>query len=92
MVTWPRYADQFYNEKLVVELLKVGVDVGSTDYASKLETRRVIGAEVIAEAIMRVMGDGEAIQEKARSLGKRPGVRWATVGHLTMMSDGQWTS
>jgi len=72
LVTWPRYADQFYNEKLVVELLKVGVGVGSTDYASKLETRRVIGGEVIAEAIGRVMGDGEdaeAIREKAQELG-----------------------
>ncbi|CAD6230677.1 unnamed protein product [Miscanthus lutarioriparius] len=74
MVTWPRYADQFYNEKLVVELLKVGIGVGSTDYASKLETRRVIGGEVIAEAIRRVMGDGEdaeAIREKAKELGEK---------------------
>ncbi|XP_066314614.1 scopoletin glucosyltransferase-like [Miscanthus floridulus] len=74
MVTWPRYADQFYNEKLVVELLKVGVGVGSMDYASKLETRRVIGGEVIAEAIGRVMGDNEyaeAIQEKAKALGEK---------------------
>ncbi|KAG0538619.1 hypothetical protein BDA96_03G252300 [Sorghum bicolor] len=74
MVTWPRFADQFYNEKLVVELLKVGVSVGSTDYASKLETRRLIGGEVIAEAIGRVMGDGEdaeAIREKAKELGEK---------------------
>ncbi|XP_066314615.1 scopoletin glucosyltransferase-like [Miscanthus floridulus] len=74
MVTWPRFADQFYNEKLVVELLKVGVGVGSTDYASKLETRRVIGGEVIAKAIGRVMGDGEdaeAIREKAKELGEK---------------------
>ncbi|CAO2191188.1 unnamed protein product [Urochloa humidicola] len=74
MVTWPRYADQFYNEKLVVELLEVGVGVGSTDYASKLEARRVIGGEVIAEAIGSVMGDGEeaeAIRERARVLGEK---------------------
>jgi scopoletin glucosyltransferase len=75
MVTWPRYADQFYNEKLVVELLKVGVAVGSTDYASMLETRRaVIGGEVIAKAIGRVMGDGEdaeAIREMAKELGEK---------------------
>ena len=74
MVTWPRYADQFYNEKLVVELLKVGVGVGSMDYASKLEARRVIGGEVVAEAIGRVMGDGEeaeAIRERARVLGEK---------------------
>ncbi|KAL6615655.1 hypothetical protein ACP70R_037925 [Stipagrostis hirtigluma subsp. patula] len=74
MVTWPRYADQFYNEKLVVELLKVGVGVGSTEYASKLEARRVIGGEVVAEAIGRVMGDGEegeAIRRKAKELGEK---------------------
>ncbi|RCV26359.1 hypothetical protein SETIT_5G239500v2 [Setaria italica] len=74
MVTWPRYADQFYNEKVVVELLNVGVGVGSTDYASKLEARRVIGGEVVAEAIGRVMGngeEGEAIRERARVLGEK---------------------
>jgi hypothetical protein len=92
MVTWPRYADQFYNEKLVVELLKVGVGVGSADYASKLETRRVIGAEVIAEAIGRVMGDNEdaeAIRERAKELGEKArravvkgGSSYDDVGHL----------
>ncbi|KAF8697015.1 hypothetical protein HU200_036666 [Digitaria exilis] len=74
MVTWPRYADQFYNEKLVVELLEVGVGVGSTEYASKLEARRVIGGEVVAEAIGKVMGGGEeaeAIRERARVLGEK---------------------
>ncbi|PUZ55652.1 hypothetical protein GQ55_5G229600 [Panicum hallii var. hallii] len=74
MVTWPRYADQFYNEKLVVELLKVGVGVGSTDYATNLEARRVIGGDVVAEGIGRVMGDGEeaeAIRERARVLGEK---------------------
>ncbi|OEL16572.1 Scopoletin glucosyltransferase [Dichanthelium oligosanthes] len=74
MVTWPRYADQFYNEKLVVELLRAGVGVGSTDYASKLEARRVIGGEVVAEAIERVMGggeEGEAIRERASELGEK---------------------
>uniref|UniRef100_A0A0D9V3C5 Glycosyltransferase n=1 Tax=Leersia perrieri TaxID=77586 RepID=A0A0D9V3C5_9ORYZ len=73
MVTWPRYADQFYNEKLITEVLKVGVGVGSVDFASKLENRRVIiGGEVVAEAIGRVMGDGEegeAIRKKATELG-----------------------
>ena len=91
MVTWPRFADQFYNEKLLVELLKVGVGVGSTDYASKLETRRVIGGEVIAEAIGRVMGDGEdaeAIREKDKELGEKARRAVARVGHLTMMLDG----
>ncbi|XP_050206790.1 UDP-glycosyltransferase 73C5-like [Mercurialis annua] len=29
MVTWPRLADQFCNEKLIVDVLKIGVEVGA---------------------------------------------------------------
>uniref|UniRef100_A0A0E0JKS0 Glycosyltransferase n=1 Tax=Oryza punctata TaxID=4537 RepID=A0A0E0JKS0_ORYPU len=71
MVTWPRYSDQFYNEKHIVEVLKVGVGVGARDFGSNLESHRVIGGEVIAGAIGRVMGDGEegeAIRRKATEL------------------------
>jgi UDP:flavonoid glycosyltransferase YjiC (YdhE family) len=57
MVTWPRYSDQFHNEKLVVEVLKVGVSVGAKDYASSVETHEVIRGEAIAESITRLMGD-----------------------------------
>ena len=67
MVTWPRYADQFYNEKLVVELLKVGVSIGAKDYASGIEAHEVIGGEVIAGSIGRLMESG-AIQKKAKDL------------------------
>jgi hypothetical protein len=72
MVTWPRYADQFYNEKLIVEVLKVGVSIGAKDYASAIETHEVIAGEVIADSIGRLMGsseEGDAIQKKAKDLG-----------------------
>uniref|UniRef100_A0ACD5ZPH2 Uncharacterized protein n=1 Tax=Avena sativa TaxID=4498 RepID=A0ACD5ZPH2_AVESA len=70
MVTWPRFGDQFFNEKLVVELLKVGTSVGAKDYASAIETHHLIGAEVIAESIGRVMGvDGDMIRSNAKELG-----------------------
>jgi hypothetical protein len=71
MVTWPRYADQFYNEKLVVEVLKVGVSVGAKDYASCMETHEVISGEVIAGSITRLMGgslESENIRKKAEEL------------------------
>ncbi|TVU18799.1 hypothetical protein EJB05_34913, partial [Eragrostis curvula] len=75
LVTWPRYADQFYNEKLVVEVLKVGVSIGSVEYASKLEVRdHVISGETIAEAIGGVMGDDEVAEQrrvKAKELGAK---------------------
>ncbi|KAF8772764.1 hypothetical protein HU200_005414 [Digitaria exilis] len=64
LVTWPRHADQFYNEKLLVEVLKVGVGVGSGAYASKIEDRgEVISGQKIAKAIDGVMGDGEQAEE-----------------------------
>ncbi|XP_051225855.1 scopoletin glucosyltransferase-like [Lolium perenne] len=71
MVTWPRYADQFYNEKLVVEVLNVGVSIGAKDYASAMETHEVIAGEVIAESIGRLMGGShksDTIQRRAKGL------------------------
>jgi UDP:flavonoid glycosyltransferase YjiC (YdhE family) len=72
MVTWPRFADQFNNEKLAVEVLNVGVSIGAKDFGSGIETHEVIAGEVIAESIERLMGDSEesdAIQKKAKDLG-----------------------
>ncbi|CAL4907388.1 unnamed protein product [Urochloa decumbens] len=93
LVTWPRYSDQFYNEKLIVEVLKVGVGVGSAFFASKLEVRgEVISSEKFAEGIDGVMGDGEEaeairkkaleLREKARSATKKGGSSYEDVGRL----------
>uniref|UniRef100_R7WDF5 Anthocyanin 3'-O-beta-glucosyltransferase n=1 Tax=Aegilops tauschii TaxID=37682 RepID=R7WDF5_AEGTA len=58
----------FNNEKLVVELLKVGVSIGAKDYASGIQAHEVIAGEVIAESIQRLM-EGDDIQKKAKDLG-----------------------
>jgi scopoletin glucosyltransferase len=75
MVTWPRYSDQFYNEKLIVEVLKVGVSLGATGYGSMWEVRdSVVSGETIAEAIGGVMGGdevAEGLRRKARELGAK---------------------
>ncbi|KAM0848161.1 hypothetical protein ACQ4PT_054562 [Festuca glaucescens] len=92
MVTWPRYADQFYNEKLVVEVLKVGVSVGVKDYASCMETHEVISGEVIAGSITRLMGGSsesdsirkkaEELRVKARTAVEKGGASYNDVGRL----------
>ncbi|KAM0856074.1 hypothetical protein ACQ4PT_049362 [Festuca glaucescens] len=92
MVTWPRYADQFYNEKLIVDVLKVGVSVGAKDYASCMETHVVISGEVIAGSITRLMGDSsesdsirkkaEELRVKARTAVEKGGASYNDVGRL----------
>ncbi|KAE8698604.1 UDP-glycosyltransferase 73B4 [Hibiscus syriacus] len=49
MVTWPTFAEQFYNEKLVTQVLKIGVAVGAQKWA------RVVGDFVKMEAIERAV-------------------------------------
>ncbi|KAJ6838569.1 scopoletin glucosyltransferase-like [Iris pallida] len=71
LVTWPLSADQFYNERLMVDVLGVGVAVGAKKYSMKPEERPVVAAEKIASAVGEVMGGGAEAEErraKAREL------------------------
>ncbi|KAK1307448.1 UDP-glycosyltransferase 73C3 [Acorus calamus] len=65
MVTWPLFAEQFVNERVVVEVLKVGVRVGievRTGWGEKV----VVGREEIGVALERVMEGGEEGFERRR--------------------------
>ncbi|CAL5385905.1 unnamed protein product [Camellia sinensis] len=58
MVTWPRFAEQFYNEKLVTEVLRIGVGVGARQWQIGAGSDCIKG-ETIAKAVKRVMEAGE---------------------------------
>ncbi|KAI0515672.1 hypothetical protein KFK09_008338 [Dendrobium nobile] len=66
MVTWPLYADQFYNEKFLVDILKVGIMVGSKVNTFNIEMRPIVEAEVIKSAVRTLMGDGMEANERRR--------------------------
>ncbi|KAK1324964.1 hypothetical protein QJS10_CPA01g01308 [Acorus calamus] len=51
--------DQFYNERLVVEVLGVGIAVGAEVWTMTAEERTVIERGKVAEAVGRVMGGGD---------------------------------
>ncbi|CAN0873131.1 Scopoletin glucosyltransferase [Linum grandiflorum] len=59
MVTWPIFAEQFYNEKLVTQVLKFGVSVGNEVWSVwATEESPLIKAEKMKSAIDVVMGQG----------------------------------
>ena len=72
MITWPMFAEQFYNEKLVVNVLKIGVRVGvEIGMKSELEDEnKVFVTRVqVTEAIEHLMDDPERIT-RAKELSK----------------------
>ncbi|CAN1323933.1 Scopoletin glucosyltransferase [Linum perenne] len=76
MVTWPIFAEQFYNEKLVSQVLKFGVSVGNEVWSVwATEESTLISAKRIKSAVEVVMGDG------VEAVGMRK-----TVGRLAEMA------
>ncbi|KAK3195842.1 hypothetical protein Dsin_027152 [Dipteronia sinensis] len=67
MVTWPMFAEQFYNEKLVTEVLKIGVSVGVKQWA------RLVGdfvkREAIEKAVKEIMVGDRAGEMRSRAKG-----------------------
>lgn len=64
MVTWPVFEEQFYNEKLVTQVLGIGVEVGVQRW-SRVEGD-FVKREVVEKAVRRIMEGEEA--EKMRSM------------------------
>ncbi|CAH9125775.1 unnamed protein product [Cuscuta epithymum] len=71
MVTWPVFAEQFINEKLVTDVLRTGVGVGSKEW--KPAESDGVKKEDIADAIGRVMvgGDSREMRNRAAALKDR---------------------
>ncbi|KAI3847447.1 hypothetical protein MKW92_026931 [Papaver armeniacum] len=73
MITWPLFAEQFHNEKLVTQVLKTGIPAGAGKWQQWLETKEVsVHKEKIENAIQLLMGDGKEAKEmrrKAKELG-----------------------
>ncbi|KAH0466493.1 hypothetical protein IEQ34_003731 [Dendrobium chrysotoxum] len=66
MVTWPLFSDQQFNERLLVDVLGVGVGVGSMVNSMREEERTLVVAEKVAAAVETVMGGGQVAEERRR--------------------------
>jgi hypothetical protein len=67
MVTWPLYAEQFDNEKLIVYVLRIGIGVGAQEW-SRYEKKILVRKADIEKAIIQLMVDEEEIRNRARKL------------------------
>ncbi|XP_058730694.1 scopoletin glucosyltransferase-like [Vicia villosa] len=68
MVTWPVAAEQFYNEKLLTEVLKIGVPVGCKKWVRLVGDE--IGRNAVEKGVRRVMEgeEGEEMRKRVKVL------------------------
>ncbi|CDY33193.1 BnaC04g08460D [Brassica napus] len=69
LLTWPLFGDQFCNQKLVVQVLKVGVGAGIEETMKWGEEDRIgvlVDNEGVKKAVEELMGDGDDTNERRR--------------------------
>ncbi|KAA8545841.1 hypothetical protein F0562_020708 [Nyssa sinensis] len=66
MVTWPVLGEQFYNEKLVTEILRIGIGVGAQENTTRVASG--IKREAIEKAVKRIMVGVEAEEMRSRAM------------------------
>ncbi|KAF8019207.1 hypothetical protein BT93_G0023 [Corymbia citriodora subsp. variegata] len=75
MVTFPHSAEQFFNEKLITDVLGIGVQVGSMEWTScNAQPGPPVGRRKVEEAVRKVMDGGEKAAEmrrRAKELGEK---------------------
>ncbi|XP_076954847.1 scopoletin glucosyltransferase-like [Bidens hawaiensis] len=67
MVAWPIMADQFYNAKLVTDVLQTGVSIGDGEW-SPISMCDGVKQEAIERAVATVMGADEGMRMRAQKL------------------------
>lgn len=70
-ITWPLFAEQFYNESLLVDVLKVGIRVGNDEWVSQYaEPKVAVTRDKVEAALRQMMGNGEEVAEMRRRVKK----------------------
>ena len=69
MVTWPLFGDQFFNEKLIVQILRIGVSVGvetPVKWGEEEETGVLVKKENVERAIHKLMDETKESEERRK--------------------------
>ncbi|KAL9231726.1 hypothetical protein vseg_006915 [Gypsophila vaccaria] len=87
MVTWPIFADQFYNEKLVTQILQVGVSVGAKKWSLVPSAEYTIKCKAIEKGLAKVMKGEKAEQMRQRAIKLKKMTRNAVAEGGSSQSD-----
>jgi len=65
MITWPMRGEQFYNEKLITGVRRIGVEVGATEWSlhSFQEKEKLVCRHSIEKAVRRLLDDSDEAKE-----------------------------
>ncbi|KAF8395302.1 hypothetical protein HHK36_019245 [Tetracentron sinense] len=70
MITWPLFSEQFYNEKIAVQIWRIGVRVGVESSVPWGEGEKAVGVlvkrEEVKEAVEALMDEGEEGKERRK--------------------------
>ncbi|KAM0933372.1 putative trans-zeatin O-beta-D-glucosyltransferase [Dioscorea sansibarensis] len=65
MIAWPQFADQFLNERLAVELLRIGIAIGVKKPAFYYGKDEIpVKKDDVERAVRSLIGDGEEAEER----------------------------
>ncbi|KAI8014117.1 Abscisate beta-glucosyltransferase [Camellia lanceoleosa] len=72
MITWPLVAEQFFNESIVVDVLRTGIQVGNEEWLSYIwKPKLTVTREKVEAAVKWLMaGNGGDEVEEMRRRGK----------------------
>ena len=63
MITWPLGNEQFYNERLIIDVLKVGISIGYEDCVDwRAPPRVIVERDRVTKAVNRLLGSTEEIE------------------------------
>ncbi|KAK9168535.1 hypothetical protein Syun_000675 [Stephania yunnanensis] len=92
MLTWPMFAEQFLNEKVIVEVLRVGYRVGvdvAFDVVEETKLESLVKKEEIERGVRRLMDKSDECEEmrtRAKEIGEmgRRAVEGGGSSHLNL--------
>ncbi|KAG8645624.1 hypothetical protein MANES_10G077880v8, partial [Manihot esculenta] len=89
MVTWPIFADQFFNEKLITDVLRIGVSVGAQkwirlvgDYVNSEKIEKAVKEIIVGEKAVELRIRAKEIGEMAKRAIEEGGSSYNDLGAL----------